>query len=231
MRIKGTELNRAQVWAIAAGLAVLAMLVCYFFVDRPFSQFAHTHFRPWRAPLDFFDLLTLIPEPIPVIAAVLAAVLGIRALTDRPLSRLQAVALLWSVTSLCTTMTNRQLKFAFGRAWPETWTGSNPSFIQDGVYGFFPFHGGAGFAAFPSGHMAAICAGATVFWICYPQLRVLYAVVVALVLIGLVGANYHFLSDIIAGIFVGVSIGWFAVALWETGMRPAPRAPKVSRKK
>jgi membrane-associated phospholipid phosphatase len=35
------------------------------------------------------------------------------------------------------------------------------------------------------------------------------------VAIGLIGANYHFLSDIIAGAFVGVSTGWMATALWK----------------
>lgn len=34
--------------------------------------------------------------------------------------------------------------------------------------------------------------------------------------ISLIGANYHFLSDIIAGAFVGVSTGWMATALWQT---------------
>jgi membrane-associated phospholipid phosphatase len=232
MRINGREMNRAQVWGIAALATVIAIVVCYFFLDRPFALFAHTYLRPARfAYFDFFDLLTLIPEPIPVIAAVIFAALGIRALTGRALPRPFEVALVLSVTALCTTMINRQLKFAFGRTWPETWTGSNPSFIQDGVYGFFPFHGGAGYAALPSGHMAAICAVATILWLCYPRLQPLYVFVVALVLVGLLGANYHFLSDIIAGVFVGVSMGWFAIALWGAELRPPPRAPKRTRRK
>jgi membrane-associated phospholipid phosphatase len=42
---------------------------------------------------------------------------------------------------------------------------------------------------------------------------VLYAAAVAAVTIGLVGADYHFLSDIIAGGFIGTTIGWFALLL------------------
>ena len=57
------------------------------------------------------------------------------------------------------------LKFVFGRTWPETWVNNNPSFIRDGVYGFNWFHGGAGYASFPSGHMSVTCALAAVLWI------------------------------------------------------------------
>jgi membrane-associated phospholipid phosphatase len=42
-------------------------------------------------------------------------------------------------------------------------------------------------------------------------------VVIAAVATGLMGANYHFLSDTIAGGFLGISIGCFAIALWEAG--------------
>ena len=45
-----------------------------------------------------------------------------------------------------------ELKEVFGRAWPETWIDKNPSYFGNGAYGFFPFHGGRGYASFPSGH-------------------------------------------------------------------------------
>ena len=110
-----------------------------------------------------------------------------------------------------------QLKFVFGRTWPETWVHNNPSFIRDGVYGFNPFHGGPEYAAFPSGHTTAICAVISVLWICYPRYRVLYGICMAAVALGLVGADFHFLGDVIAGAFLGVSIGWLTVVLWERG--------------
>jgi membrane-associated phospholipid phosphatase len=69
----------------------------------------------------------------------------------------------------------------------------------------------------------------SVLWIYYPQWRALYALVVAAVVAGLIGANYHFLSDIIAGGFVGCSSGWMATALWRTRQslpQPKRRAPR-----
>jgi membrane-associated phospholipid phosphatase len=43
----------------------------------------------------------------------------------------------------------------------------------------------------------------------------LKAMVIAAVVIGLIGANFHFLSDCIAGAFLGASTGWIVVMLWE----------------
>jgi membrane-associated phospholipid phosphatase len=105
------------------------------------------------------------------------------------------------------------LKLAFGRTWPETWTGGNPSFIRDGAFGFSPFHGGAGWASFPSGHETLTCAVAACLWVLVPRLRPLYVLVVLIVAIGLLVADYHWLSDILAGALVGALIGVFFARL------------------
>ena len=213
-------MNRVQTWAIAFALTISAVVVCYLFVDRPLALFIHARIPQFRS---FFILVTFIPEPFVAVAVLVVVGVGLRRMMGRPLSRPYAVALLWSIGLFVTVALKNFLKFAFGRTWPETWINNNPSFIRDGVYGFDPFHGGKGFAAFPSGHMAVTCFAMTVLWICYPRLRAAYAVVIAVVAIGLMGANYHFLSDIIAGSFLGVSIGCLAVALWEAGGYPRLR--------
>jgi hypothetical protein len=41
----------------------------------------------------------------------------------------------------------------------------------------------------------------------WPELRVVWVLLVAIVVIGLIGANYHFVSDIIGGLYLGVAIG------------------------
>jgi hypothetical protein len=76
---------------------------------------------------------------------------------DRSFSRVQSIALTCSISFISTSLINSQLKYAFGRTWPVTWIENNPSLIQNGAFGFNPFHGGLGFAAFPSGHAAAVC--------------------------------------------------------------------------
>jgi membrane-associated phospholipid phosphatase len=95
-----------------------------------------------------------------------------------------------------------------------------PSLIQNDVFGFNPFHGGPGFASFPSGHAAALCAVMSVLWWSYPRLRPIYIAFFATVAIGLIGANYHFLSDILGAIFVGVSAGYITTKISSPKMNP-----------
>jgi membrane-associated phospholipid phosphatase len=127
---------------------------------------------------------------------------------DRPFSRVQSVALTCSISFISTSLINSQLKYAFGRTWPDTWIVNSPSLIQNGAFGFNPFHGGSAFASFPSGHAAAVCSVMAVLWWSYPSWRPIYVACVTVVAVGLIGATYHFLSDILSAIFVGVSVGY-----------------------
>jgi membrane-associated phospholipid phosphatase len=213
-------LNRPTRWTIALALTALAVAVSYQWLDRPIAFFAHAHLH--NEPL--FARLTRIPEFFVPLAVLGFIMLGLRALMAQPLTRLEAVTLLCALSLVVANAIKNQLKLGFGRTWPETWVRDNPSLIRDGVYGFYPFHGGAGFASFPSGHTTAVVAVVSVLWICYPRFRMLYALFVAVVVIGLIGADFHFLSDCIAGAFLGASTGWIVVTLWESGGR-APVSP------
>jgi membrane-associated phospholipid phosphatase len=198
-----------QTWTISLVTTAIAVLVSYLWLDIPIATFAHSAMT--HTPI-YYEL-TLLPEPL-VPASLLALFgLGLWALAGRPLSRPLRVGLLCSVSLIVAETAKNELKYIFGRTWPETWTNGNPSLMHDGVYGFYFFHGGQGYASFPSGHTAAACAVVSVLWICYPRFRVVYAAAVAAVVIGLIGADYHFLSDIIAGGFVGTTTGWFTLLL------------------
>jgi membrane-associated phospholipid phosphatase len=105
------------------------------------------------------------------------------------------------------------LKGVFGRTWPESWAGFNPSWIRDGVYGFHWFHQGIAYQSFPSGHMAAICSFVVPLWLAYPRLRWACVVCCLMVATGLLGGNYHFLSDILAGAVLGLAGGILATRL------------------
>jgi membrane-associated phospholipid phosphatase len=203
-----------RIWSLGLLGTVIAVTVSYLWLDRPIAQFAHAELPTYR----LFEKLTLIADALTPLAIVAFLVLGLRGLTTNRLSRFQSVVLLSGVTLAVAVIIKDQLKFAFGRPWPETWTRNNLSFIRDGAYGFHPFHGG-GYASFPSGHTTMICTVMTVLWICYPGFRPLYALCMVAVAVGLVGANFHFLSDVIAGAFLGISAGWLGVTLWEISER------------
>jgi membrane-associated phospholipid phosphatase len=202
-------------WSLGLLGTAIAVTVSYFWLDRPIAHLAHDQLQQFH----LFEKLTLVPEALIPLAVVAFMGLGLRGLTGRPLSRFQTVLMLSGISLAVSEIIKTQLKFAFGRTWPETWVRNNPSFIRDDVFGFFPFHGGPGYASFPSGHTTAICTVMTVLWICYPGFRPVYALCMAAVAVGLVGADFHFLSDVIAGGFLGISVGWLGVAMWEIGAR------------
>jgi membrane-associated phospholipid phosphatase len=214
-RIGTNRMNGLRNWSLGFLGTAVAITVSYLWLDQPIAHLAHAELQRFH----LFEKLTLIPDALVPLAVVAFGVLGLRGLTGRPLSRFQTVMLLSGVSLAVAIIIKDQLKFAFGRPWPETWMRNNPSFIRDGLYGFQPFHGGSGYASFPSGHTTVICTVMTVLWICYPRFRAVYALCVAAVAVGLVGANFHFLSDVIAGGFLGMTVGWLGVGMWESGAR------------
>jgi membrane-associated phospholipid phosphatase len=209
-------MNKLSKWAAGLGATCVAMAVAYKWADQPFAFWAHDHLHQYA----IFARMTLLPESFPPIAIVIVVVLGLLSLGGRPLSRAWEAALLCSLSLIVARTAKDQLKYVFGRTWPETWVNNNPSLIRDGSFGFNPFHGGAGFESFPSGHTTVMCAVATVLWLYYPRYRIVHVLLVVLVSLGLLGANYHFISDILAGCFLGASIAVFCVQLFRARKPP-----------
>ena len=201
--------SRLRNWSIGLATTAVGVTASSFLLDQPIAFFVHqnvtdkTIFVWLHRPLVAF---------LPLLFLVLAWC-ALWTLMDRPYSRIQSVGLACCMSFIATNFVNNGLKYAFGRTWPETWIDNNPSLIQNGLFGFKPFHGGPGFASFPSGHTAAMCSVMTVLWWSYPSLRPIYVASVVAVVIGLIGANYHFLSDIISGIFVGIFTGYITVKM------------------
>ena len=194
-----------------AGLFVTGVLtwMAYLWIDRPVAFWSHANLHQYES----FRQMTLVTGWFPSTAIVLIAAIGLLKLTGRPVDRPLEAIFLCSLSLVVARAAKDQLKFVFGRTWPETWVDNNPSLIRDGAFGFNPFHGGIGYEAFPSGHTTAICAVVTVLWLYYPKFRILYLIPIAVVSIGLLGANYHFVSDIIGGGFVGASAAIFCVSM------------------
>lgn len=204
-------------WLVALGVCAAVVALSYGFIDRPVVFFVHDHLAAYRP---FFDPVSRLPKVLGPFVVVCTLVAGVRAMMGRPLPPLATSAVLASLSLAFSDIIENWLKYAFGRTWPETWIQNNPSLIRDGVHHFNPFHGGPGFAAFPSGHMLATCAILSVVWLRHPRARPLCAVAIALVFIGLSGADYHFVSDLIAGGFVGFFVGHVVVALWSVHRPP-----------
>ena len=198
---------------VAALSCVVAVGLCVAFVDRAFATWAHNTFHGARA----FVVLTHFADPI-LPGSALGLIAGAVAVMSgwRP-GRVGRTFIACCMAALMAYAIKDQAKFAFGRLWPETWINSNPSWISNGAYGFAPFHGGAGWSSFPSGHMTGVTAPASVLWRRSPRWRWPIGLFVLLVAVGLLGADYHFVSDVIAGAFLGAACGTGILAALHAG--------------
>ena len=192
---------------------VLAILASIAWLDRPAAHFAHNVIG--RHPI--LLQLTRPPEYLGRFSLLFLVMLGLWALW-RPLGAAARGLLLASLSLTIAEALHTWLKLGFGRTWPETWIAGNPSFIRDGVFRFFPFHGGPGFASFPSGHMTAIASFVGVFWLLAPSwrglaLRPVWGACILAVAIGLYGMDYHFVSDMLAGTLLGFTVAAVVVSL------------------
>ena len=206
--------GRLRNWCIGLAITIVGVIASYLWLDQPIAFFVHRNVTDKT----MFIWLQRLPIAFLLLSLLVLAWCGLWALMDWSFSRVQSVGFACSLSFIATNFINNQLKYAFGRTWPDTWIENNPSLIRNGVFGFNPFHGGPGFASFPSGHVAAVCAVITVLWWSYSSLRPIYLAYVAAVAIGLVGANYHFLSDILSAIFVGVSAGCITTKISTSNM-------------
>ncbi|MCE5267128.1 MAG: phosphatase PAP2 family protein [Planctomycetaceae bacterium] len=202
--------------AVALTLGVALVVLCYYFVDRPVAWFVHAH-----SPL-LSGLLRwppLVSECLKSAAPAVIAIVILWWLWKRG-GRLQAVLLAISANVIVTTLLKQFLKWSCGRYWPETWKQNNPSLIRTGDYGFHPFHSGVAFESFPSGHAAVICSALSILWLAYPRWRWCYAVVGVTICVAMVGTNYHFVGDVVAGAMLGSITGVWMAHLFRLHPRP-----------
>ncbi len=192
-------------------LGSLSIVFCYFFVDRQVAWFVHRH----RFYSDEFLLWPATASEWLTYLAV-AAIVGVAAWRIwRPGGRLQTLLVAIAANLVVTNAIKWLLKGVFGRTWPTSWLGDNPSLIANGVYGFFPFHFDKAHGSFPSGHAAAALAVISILWLSRPRWRLIYALFALAICAALVALNYHFVSDVIAGAMLGAATSYYAARIFR----------------
>ena len=197
---------------IVASLCVLAVVVCYFWIDRPVAFFVYRHHIN---TIRIFQWLTYPPPEVQNWSALILTILIIRRAWG-PFLRWHKVLLVACLSLIVADDFRISLGDVFGRYWPETWTHDNPSLIGTGTYGFHPFQRGDDIGSFPSGHACRILSFAMVWIIATPWSRTVQIVVIVLcapMLVSLVAMNYHFVSDVIAGGVLGALVATYAAHL------------------
>ena len=211
---------------ILVGLADAALAAtCVMWVARPVARLMHEGV----ADNPLWPILTHTPGLLTLFAFTLLLLLPWMAWPGR-LQRLRRTGQLHgiklaSASFLFSFVMKSVLKWTCGRPWPETWTHNNPSFMRDGVYGFFPFHGGGQWAAFPSGHMTATMSVVVIGWQLWPSLAPFWIFAALGAAGGLIGMNFHFVGDVVAGAFVGTASA--ATVLWASRQLDARREARV----
>ena len=197
---------------IFVALCIGAVLVCYFWIDRPVAFFVYRHHSN---TVRVFRWLTYPPPEVQNWSALVITILVVRRGWG-PFLRWQKVLLVACLSLIVADDFRISLGDVFGRYWPETWTHDNPSLIGTDTYGFHPFQRGDDIGSFPSGHACRILAFAAVWMIAMRRSRTVQVVAVVLcapMLVSLVAMNYHFVSDIIAGSVLGGLIATYAAHL------------------
>lgn len=194
------------------------VILCYYFVDRPVAYFVHQHNF---ARFDVLKWLTYPPPEMQTWSPLVLATLVFRR-TWGPWRSWQLALFVACISLIVADQFRSSLGGLFGRYWPETWHDNNPSLIGTGTYGFHPFQSGDDTGSFPSGHASRICAFFSVLWLTLPRRRWLYCLLSLPMLVALVGMNYHFVSDVVAGCVLGVLVGAYAVSLLQFFAPPLP---------
>jgi membrane-associated phospholipid phosphatase len=194
---------------MATGSCIVAVVICYFWVDRGVAFFVYDHHIN---KIEVFRWLTYPPPEVQNWAALMLTILIVRRAWG-PFPRWQKVLLVACISLIVADDFRISLGDVFGRYWPETWTRDNPSLIGTGTYGFHPFQRGDDIGSFPSGHACRILGFAGVWMIAMPGTRVAATVLAAPMLVSLVATNYHFVSDVIAGSVLGAIVTTYATHL------------------
>lgn len=199
-------------------LAICAAVVplCVVFLDRAIAEYADDHFVRTNPGLLLESVLRGL-EGVALLALAGLLADGIRAMTRTPAPPRARTWILCCWAALWAVAAEVILKRVFGRGWPD------PTYIGEHQYGFHWLHGGPGWESFPSGTAMVTAAIVAVVWNRESRwrarriVRTIGTACVVLIAAGLVSVNYHWLSDVIAGSFLGALIGYFTVLLLEEG--------------
>lgn len=184
-------------------LFVSILLIClsYLYIDRSFAFWSHDQNFARYSILNGF---TYVVEYVEGVIVLLYGYLIFQFLYKKRINLFDQKLLVIVYSLALAFFINKQIKFIFGRYWPQTWKG-NQSLIEHNAYGFDFFHEGG---SFPSGHATCTFAIATAIWIVFPRFRLLAVSLAFFTIIGQLGMNYHFVSDILAGGLLGSLIAY-----------------------
>lgn len=187
-------------WLAALLMCAAATGLCIAYVDVPCALFLDAHVRH----TEFWVWLNLVLYPFVLMVPVALFFLfgcGLWVISGRRLAPVTEDPLLCSWAAMWAIAAEHIFKQIFGRGWPD------PTFVRDHLYGFHLLRGETHWNSFPSGTATISVAILAVLWIRKPGWRIGGVLVVMLLLVAVIVGNYHWVSDVIAGVYLGALIG------------------------
>lgn len=189
-------------WVLSLLICSVAVAFSFRYVDVPVAYRVYGLLGPSAGLATGFASGILLG-----IEAVIALSMVILRIARGHLSPFREAIVLACLTSMCAYAVNDSaLKLFFGVP--------NPTALMHGALHAFNLLSGSGSSSFPSGHMVLSASFAGVFMRLY---RISIVPLSNLLLVGaglLIVGDWHFVSDVIAGTFVGISAGLLAGELW-----------------
>jgi membrane-associated phospholipid phosphatase len=204
--------SRRILWAWSAALLAVAAAIpaCIHWVDYPVAA-AFLHVSKHVGIIGrIFEGRILVSGELSLIAVLALVRIRIGRLPD--MAKVLLVACSSSVMAY--TLNDLVLKIIFGRQGPT-------AFYESHLAGVFHLFQGDGFSSFPSGHMTLAAAFLGVFFRIYPRARLASLCLLILGSLLLIIGDWHFISDVIAGMFLGFTAGLMAGELWIRHTRAA----------
>ena len=190
------------VWFLSLLICALAVALAFVYLDVPIAHRVYGLLRsPESLEKGFASAVLLGIE-----AAVALALVCIR-ITRGHLSRFGEATALACLTSICAFAINDSiLKLYFGVP--------NPVAVLHGTRHAFDLLAGSSNSSFPSGHMVLAGAFAGVFMRLYRTSILPFSALLLIAAVLLIVGDWHFVSDVIAGTFLGISAGLLAGEVW-----------------
>jgi membrane-associated phospholipid phosphatase len=189
-------------WLLCLLVCTLVVAVAFVYFDVPVAHRFYGIFGPGKIlAAGFASDILLTAE------AAVVLVLVVLRITRGHLPPFHEATALACLTSICAYAVNDSaLKLLFGV--------QNPAAVLHGSRHVFHFLSGSMNGSFPSGHMILAGAFAGVFMRLYRRSAWPLSALLLLAAVLLIVGDWHFVSDVIAGTFVGVSAGLLAGEVW-----------------
>jgi membrane-associated phospholipid phosphatase len=184
-------MNKPLQWSFASATVILFCILCYIFADIQVAFWFHSLKN--NSYYNFFTIITKLGDSLAYLVGGLLLFVVFR---NRKPFRSYAGLFLFSTVAV-SGLTADLVKYVVGRARPKL-------YFNENLYGFDFFRWEHAWTSFPSGHSATAFSVAVILTILFPRWRIAALFAGFIIAFSRVFLAQHYISDVIAGSFLGV---------------------------